>query len=227
MEKRPKQVMNWQRIFQYVCTAFNYMPFDWFFCFGTMLTLVRDKGKFKKIDDVDVGVFFDDFNIRYLENWCKANGFVITRQIIDDITKKHLYVSIEPKNDVKTITGSFGLDVFMWRKYNGYYWHTYDVMMERPKNGIPKKYIFKGVPETALNKIIHIDSIAKTPFHGYVPLKYGTLMDLWYPNWIEKRQECSHTKWVMTMKSCKDIHEGKAKFDEQSADNNGVFAGRI
>lgn len=219
--------MNWQRIFQYVCTAFNYMPCKWFFCFGTMLTLVRDKGKFKHPDDVDVGVFLDEFEPRHLYNWCQANGFVIIRKIVDDITKKPLYISIEPSEDVQRITGKFGLDVFMWMKYNGYYWHTYDVKMERPKHGVPNKYYFKGIPEHSLSEIVPINSIAGTSFHGHVPLKYGTLMDLWYPNWIEKRNECSHTKWVMSMKSCKSIHDGSARLCEQSPDNNNIFTGRI
>lgn len=219
--------VNWPRIFQYVCTVFNYMPTKWWFCFGTMLTLIRDEGKFKKIDDVDVGVFYDDFEPRYITNWCKSNGFVITKHIVDDITRKPLYYSIEPMEDIQKITGKFALDVFMWIKYKGFYWHTYDVKMEKPSNGIPRKYIFKGVPENAFSDIIHIDSIAGTSFHGYVPLKYGTLLDLWYPNWIVKREECSHAKWVMSMDSCKEIHKGTATFDEQNPDNNSVFAGRI
>lgn len=219
--------LNWPRIFQYVCTAFNYMPCKWFFCFGTMLTLVRDKGKFAKNDDIDVGVYFEDFEPVYIKNWCSANGFDVRRTIIDDITKKPLYYSIVPKPDIAIVTGKFHLDVFAWMKYKNYYWHTYDVKIENPKHGIPNKYIFKGVPEYALQKLTNIDGIAGTMFSGFVPLKYGTLLDIWYPNWIERREEVSHTKWALNVHSCKDIYSGKAQINEQSSDNDSLFSGRI
>lgn len=212
--------MNWKAILREVCLAFNSLPGmtpnsgvlsrSWWFCFGTMLTLVRDHGKFKKMDDVDVGVLYDTFEWRHIHNWYSSRGYLVENKIIDDVTKKPMYMSLKPCGDNAMVTGEWFLDIFAWRKWNGFYWHTYDTQMERPTSGVPSRYVFKGVPCELFDAGCTVrENLADSMMHGWVPLRYGTLLDLWYPDWLHKREECSHDKYVLECKSCSAFETGK------------------
>jgi hypothetical protein len=193
---------------------------EWFFCFGTMLTLVRDGGKFKKRDDVDIGVFYDKYEPVYIKNFCASNGFDIVNRIIDDTTGKPLYLTIAPKSDVKMNTGTVFIDIFAWYKWEGLYWHTYDVKMEKPAKGIPRKYIFKGIPAYTLESgMVNRDNVGDSMMYAKIPLKYGTLLDYWYTHekngtvyhWLDPRSEVSDAKWQIEMDSCRGFKTGKLK----------------
>lgn len=197
--------MNWKQIFRTLCPIFNAMPMKWFLCFGNLLTVVRDGGKFKENDDLDIGFYYDQFEFVYIKNVCEAHGWRVDRKILNDVDKKPLYLSLSPKEDIAKITGDFHLDLFAWYRYNGMYWHTYDVNMERPQNSIPSRYIFKGVPAYLLDELTHRDDIAGSGMHAWIPIKYGTLLDLWYPDWLHKRKEVSSDKYKIEIKSCKQF----------------------
>jgi len=204
----------WDYIFRVVCSGFNFWPMKWFFCFGTMLSIVRSdmrvaqgkEPKFpKKCDDVDVGVFYDEFQPIYITNFCKSNGWVVDNRIVSDTTGKTLYMGLKPREDVADMMGNVHVDIFCWVKHDGYYWHTYDVDMKRPKNGKLKRYTFKGVPAWAIDGgVVERVNIGGSHHCGFIPLKYGTLLDLWYPDWLVPR-ECVSEGEVRVVKSCKEI----------------------
>lgn len=212
--------VNWQAVMREVCHGFNTMPTlrtrennvsrAWWFCFGTMLTFVRNRGQFKKLDDVDVGVSFDTFEWLYMENFCRSRGYAVDRKIVDDVSGKPMYMSFKPMGAATELTGEWFLDVFAWRLYKDFYWHTYDTEMEYPKNGVPKRYKFKGVPRELFEAgFAEQENVAGSCMSGWIPLRYGSLLDLWYPDWLHERQECSHDKYVLECKSCKSFLTGK------------------
>jgi hypothetical protein len=188
------------------------MPFKWWFCFGTLLTVVRDGSKFKKLDDIDIGVFYDEYDVHAFETIARAFSLKVQRKIIDDVTKKPLYISFKVSENVVADAAPIEVDIFAWYKWKGLYWHTYDVDMENPKNGIPKRYTLKGVPCWMLDqKIIKLDNFADTMLPGCIPLKYGSLMDEWYGHWLEPKECVSDTRWKIKVKSMSDLKTGKVK----------------
>lgn len=202
--------VHWNRLFHTVCPGLIY-PIHGFLCFGSMFHATFKGNQWPKYDDLDIGVLDDGFEHIHVENFAKSTGFDIKHRIVDDITGKPMYFGLEPKEDAKAAYGDAMVDVFVWRKYKGIYWHTYDVKMEFPRNGIPTRYIFKGVEanRTFDEGFVNIDNIGGSMMHVQVPIKYGTLLDEWYPNWIEPRQEVSHSGYVIEMKSCAGFETGK------------------
>ena len=187
----------------------NRNSWKWWFCFGTMLTLVREKGEFKKHDDVDIGVFYDEYEPRLIENFAQSTGWEIKNKIVHDVSGKPLFMSLTPNEDAKRAYGNVHVDIFAWVKFEDHYWHTYDVKMEKPKRGVPHRYIFKGVESWIFDSgFVNRDNVAGGMIHGYIPLKYGTLLDRWYPDWLVKREEVSHADRTIRMKSCKGFKTG-------------------
>lgn len=207
---------NWEHIFRTVCPLFVGMgPHKrWFFCFGTMLSIVRSdmrvaQGKEPKFpqkqDDVDVGVFYDEFEPVHVKNFCAANGWVVDNRIVSDTTGKPLFTSLRPRSDVVDILGDVHIDIFCWVKHDGHYWHTYDTEMKRPKNGKLSRYTFKGIPEWMLSSgVVERLNVGGSRHYGFIPAKYGSCLDEWYPDWLVP-QECVSKGKVKVVKSCKEM----------------------
>lgn len=204
--------INWERVFRYVCPTFNATQMKWFLCFGSLLTVIRDKQKFGN-DDLDIGVFYDEFEPVHIKNFCAGCGWKVEKTILHDVDKKPLFMSLVPTKDVETITGPIHIDVFAWYLHKGVYYHTYDVKMENQK--VPSKYIFKGVEKDTLDHLISIDNVANSMMYAKIPLMYGTLLDTWYTDyekgyhWLEPRKCVSDTQWKLEMKSCSGFKSGK------------------
>jgi hypothetical protein len=204
--------MNWKKAFQLVCAGMQSMPFKWFFCFGTMLAMIRDKGKFEEGSDIDVGVFFDQYEDRYTNQIMKAFCFSRTTHIIHDVTGKCLYQSFFCGKEQFPDLGELHLDIFAWIKVGKFYYHTYDLDFEKPKDGIPKRYVFKGVPAEYIDAGLQkVEQCGGSMLEGWIPKKYGTLLDEWYPDWAVPRKTVSQTRHQIECKSCAELTTGKFK----------------
>lgn len=187
----------------------------WWFCFGTMLSIVRtdmmraqgQKVKFpKKQDDVDIGVFYDDYQPVYVKNFCDGNGWIVDNCIVSDTSGKVLFVSLRPRKDIADVLGDVHLDIFCWVKHDGQYWHTYDVDMKRPKNGKLSRYTFKGTPCWMFDGgFVERTNLGDSMHYGFIPMKYGSCLDLWYPDWIVPQECVSNAQEVRVVKSCKEM----------------------
>ena len=160
----------------------------WFMSFGTLLYLVRDFGQ-EYATDIDVSVM-DNYDADRVNYGLLQNGFVESQKIINSITREPLFISYE------TRSGNH-VDIFFWKKFNDMYWHTYDYNMERPEFGIPKQYVFKGTPAHMFAgdpvKFKWFDLISDIK----IPLKYGTLLDYWYPGWVKPDPDFGQSRGVI------------------------------
>lgn len=194
--------VDWTKVFHRLCATLPAMQGRWFFCFGTLLTLVRDKGVFPERDDVDIGLFYEEDGDKYVKHLCWLLGFKEDRRIVNDVEKKPLYVSLSPTDDCRADLGNVHVDLFFWYKHHKQRYHTYDVNMENPPTGIPKTYYFKGIDANLLEETVRIDNIADSMMEGRIPLRYGALLDAWYPHWLQRRKEVSATPYLLKCKSC-------------------------
>lgn len=168
----------------------------WFISFGTLLYLVRDFGK-EYTTDIDVSVV-DDYDPDRISYGLEQNGFVVQQKIIHSVTGEPLFIAYE------TSSGNH-VDIFFWKKFNDYYWHTYDYNMERP-DGIPRQYVFKGTPAHMFDgvpvKFKWFDLISDTK----IPFKYGTLLDYWYPGWVTPDPDFGQSRGLIKKAdNCQDL----------------------
>ncbi len=192
-------------------------PMRWFLCFGNLLRLLRD-GKIQNDGDIDIGMLYEEYEPRLVENSFRASGLTIKKKIINDSDGKPLYYSlVDTSSDIHCC-------VFAWIKHKNIRYHTYDVLGE--KKSRPSKYIFKGIPAEYLE-----DEVIDKPLIGFyrnvkIPLRYGALFDIWYPDWAKKRKGISQTKWEIHMKSCKSFNDESYKHIETRWNNeewkNGI-----
>jgi len=187
-------------------------------CFGPLINLIRDKST-DKMDDIDVGVFYEDYKELDLANSFNKWGYTLRKKILDDQSKYPLYYSFKHPDFPP-------VDVFLWYEHNGIYYHTYDYHQE--KRTIPSEYVFKGVPVELFPKRgihpAHDVNITRTffgkkrePMFNFeinIPSKYGELMDFWYPNWLIEKEMQSMSPYVVKMKSTKMWHDPKYVNDQ-------------
>lgn len=213
---RINNVMSWQET-------------KWFFCFGTLLNIVRYICAKRTINlklfeqDIDLGMIYDQCDYEQIIKAFTGNGYRITHQIINDVTGKPLNIHFTPDDETPTI------DVYFWIKKGDFYYHTYDFSKEGKK--IPSKYVFKGIKSEWIDvSRITIKNIQdSTPDgrfminnhgvwtldafedHGdmkfYIPYNYSALLFEWYGCWIleDKRFGQSKTRWLKKIKSCGEL----------------------
>lgn len=195
----------------------------WFLCFGSLLSLVRDR-KVDMTQDIDIGVV----GTSPLLVDTLSRAFQPMHCVRHDVTGEVLNQSYRC---VGTNIIPYTLDVFFWLKVGNMYYHTYDVNQSRPKDGILKGYTFKGVPASyfeapdevvekyrrdsrlgrALNKngtwVRLIPGYESTGISLAAPYLQGSCLDKWYPDWPMRRPEwgVSETPWVKKVKSCREL----------------------
>lgn len=201
----------------------------WWLCFGNLLHLIRDKNV-KHDHDIDVGVYEEDVSESIITNIFLQWQYTLKKRIIDNTNKKILYLSYKNRNLPP-------IDVFVWKKWKEYRFHTYDVLHEDQK--VPSRYIFKGVKEKWLPRLGVIDMkddrLKKSHFGEHakplffeavnIPLQYGTLFDYWYPDWMTPRQGESTSPWKVEMKSCSkwsDTVYIKSQLEKSEAEFEGL-----
>lgn len=173
----------------------------WFACFGTLLGMIRDDGPIKDDHDIDIGIFYEDTDeVRLVNGFSKWNYKLAKKTINDyELPNKPFHMSFVSNQKMPELC------VFAWYKHKDYRYHTYDVNQENKP--VPSEYVFKGVPGKLLSDIIQFNPTVKGNIMfqrpPYVPLKYGTILDIWYPNWKVPKGGQSETPYIVKMKSCK------------------------
>ena len=191
-----------------------------FLCFGTLLSFIRDK-EFSIDGDIDIGVIGDMSAVVT----AFSTIFRPIHKIIDDSTGQILNMSFQYHQCPVSI------DVFLWRKKDGYYYHCYDEVMENRGDGILSQYHFKGTPEGCFDvapeviKAFQEDIrygrsmtdfgtwqklLPQCPTEGIdlpTPWSYGWCFDTWYPEWATKRPQfgVSMSTHEFTVRSCAGI----------------------
>jgi hypothetical protein len=186
----------------------------WCLCFGTLLSLIRDK-KFNVSQDIDIGIIGNDTGIlQHLGAVFPSSGLVA-----DNVTG-------EPLNIHYGIGDGICLDLFFWRKNGACAYHCYDEQGQRPKNGRLSQYHFKGIPawifwptkkdlasvpkgawiertingydpDDPIGEIAKGDYTYNVPCPGmeqegvslHVPFGFGAALDYWYPGCWAKKDE--------------------------------------
>ncbi|HUS90074.1 MAG TPA: hypothetical protein VMW91_12060 [Desulfosporosinus sp.] len=190
-------------LFQHIETILNHpykreMPPRWFISFGALLYFLRDKKMGKKLrQDVDISVF-EDAPVKNIIDSFTQYQFKVRTYMVDDVTNKPLHVVLK---------GYLDVDIFIWIKANGYYWHTYDHDMSGEK--VPKQYVWKGTPCELMDGEVwkyHWDERV-SPLN--FPRLYGSLMDYWYPGWYvpDARFGQSRCEKIVKLKTCKNLKE--------------------
>lgn len=174
----------------------------WFMSYGTLLHFIRDFRMDKEFEwDYDVCLI--NANPETVMLAMESNGFQLTKKIVNDVTGEPFQLVYKHKRMEKYA------DLFFMYEANGYLWHTYDVDLEMPHNGIPKQYFFKGVESKNFDgdvfRYMWFDNIPKLPF----PFKYGTLLDIWYPGWFIPNSKFGQSRCekVVKIETCENLKE--------------------
>jgi hypothetical protein len=204
----------------------------WCVCFGTLLSLIRDK-QFDVNQDVDIGI---------IGGGRGAFGALlgvlpVSHMVIDDATREPLNVAFN--------VGGVSLDLFFWKERQGMAYHCYDEQVQRPANGVLSQYHFKGIPATIfwptvselrrvpkmawverilngedpddpIGEVFKGDYTYNLPCPGMetegiqlrIPFGFGAALDYWYPGCWARRNETygvSKCHSDFTAKSCRGL----------------------
>jgi len=199
-----------ERALKIIYTVLGSIRIKYFICFGSLLHLIRDR-TVEPDKDIDIGVLYEEYDpsmvISGMEKW----EYKLVNRVVDDIRGKALYLQFEHQGRLKLPP----IDIFAWYLHDKIRYHTYDTRQENKK--VPKKYVFRGVPDKFLPRpYIHErkdEKLIKTFFGKWndpyfkmeinAPLFYGSLLDIWYPNWLKPNNMQSASPWKIEMKSCK------------------------
>jgi len=177
-----------------------------FIGFGALLYYIRDRNLGKPFKtDLDVCVL-GQIPVDEIERAFADYGLQLKNKILDDRT--HLPYQLVFEYRDKVTREAYSVDMFFWVLHNKHWWHTFDSKMEFTRKdfkGIPSEYLFKGIRQSAM-----IGEIAKYNWEEIAPdmnfpKNYGTLLDIWYPDWIHPRQEQSHADKIVKLKTCVDL----------------------
>lgn len=175
---------------------------NWFVSFGSLLYIIRDKNHgIEFTQDIDISIV-GEHQYEQIKTSLQESGFTLENHIVNDVTGDILFADFKSKHGLN-------VDLFFWIEHNGYLWHTYDDMREKPSNGIPEKYYFKAVPTWMMTgqsyKYRWFDTISPLK----IPHLYGTLLDYWYPHWFIPDAEFgqSRTKILKEPTTCKNLSE--------------------
>jgi len=173
----------------------------WFVSFGSLLYLIRDfKHGVPFETDMDISITGRHRYERTRKN-LENGGWNRIREIRNDFTDDILYAEYESPNGLS-------LDLFFWFQVGDLLWHTYDYLMEKPSDGRPSKYHFKGTPkwmfEGGIKDFNWLDGEPKLK----VPIKYGTLLDYWYPDWFIPNPDFGVSLGIIKeVDSCADLEK--------------------
>lgn len=200
----------YEKAMRAIAAIFGSMHTKHWVCFGNLLHLVRDS----KIDDdhdIDIGIFYEEMDGPRTILAFEKYGYKLAKKIINDVDGRYFYLSFEyeGQRDLPPV------DVFAWFKHGDNRYHTYDVHHEGRE--IPSQYVFKGVPDKYLPTLGSPSKLDPKMCHLFfgkwnapmfqqeipVPFFMGTLLDIWYPNWLKPVKMQSISPYTVTMKSCK------------------------
>lgn len=205
-----KTDQNLLRLTGNIVNTLNGTGVKWFICFGTLLSLVRDK-VFGGLGDIDIGIIGDFPKI--------VNAFQNISPIVVEFTDDSTHEALHARCK---ICDKF-IDFFNWKRKGGYFYHTYRNI--NSEAGMT----FKGTPVGCFEpERKTIESFLKDLRYGRamnkngtwqrlvpgleaecvsvnLPFCYGQCLDIWYPEWSTRRDNYgqSEAAHILTLNSCK------------------------
>jgi hypothetical protein len=200
----------------------------WFYSFGTLLEYLADR-TFGMNFDIDIGVFYEEYDEKSLMDNFETFGYKVSPTIIHDIDKRPLNIHCTPNDD--RLRGTPTIDIYAFYPKKGTFLYTYD--FDKKGKKIPDRYVFKDIPKNCIQPAKwEVDRVLKGSApeqsqllkangmwsydvfedHGSYkmscPFGYGRLLDIWYPGWrfrqYYKGQSKSYNDHLI-VKSCGDI----------------------
>jgi len=169
----------------------------WFVGFGVMLGLLRD-GTPPDDNDIDICVYYEQYNFKSIKAAFSIMGYAMDKVVYPDKGDVPLYSHFSHPIFPD-------MCMFAWYLHNGIRYHTYYYYNE--KNQRLRKYRFKGIDASFIENTVMIPIDPKRVIPGgdiVFPTKYGSCLDVWYPNWLERRKEQSHSNHIVEIKRMKD-----------------------
>ena len=179
----------------------GHLHYTYFVCFGMLLHLIRD-GSLEDDHDIDMGLLREeDIDYDALIRAFASNGYSVRKKVISDYSYKPFYIGLKHE----TLPP---ICLFFWQLHEGKRYHTYDINFENKE--IPSEYVFKGVDAKLLDGKVYKEHFGTRKDEMFrdvirIPQKYGSLLDAWYPNWLEQRSEQSNRDDCLMMKSCREL----------------------
>lgn len=204
-EQQAKMVLERITVVMNQLTTQDGAALRWFFCFGNMLEYMCDL-TFSLRFDIDLGIFYDEYDPKQLMSTWEAFGYECTHSIVHDKTRKAFNFHFEPRE--QRLQGTPTIDIFAFVPRRNMLMYTYD--MRRERKAIPSKYGWKEIERELLEPSPRDVERIRTQigahpemrdlldehgiWHYYVfedhgpykmpfPFAYGTLLDRWYPCW--------------------------------------------
>jgi hypothetical protein len=217
-------------------TVFGRASVKYFLCFGNLLHLIRDRS-IEPDKDIDIGCFFEVSNSDVIKRGFESWNYKVKTRIDHNTQHKALYLSFVHQGQEKLPP----VDVFFWIQAGKYRYHTYDFYQENQL--YPSKYVFKGVEANLLphpiNHWRNDPNMVRTFFGPWnkpyfqfevpIPSMYGSLLDLWYPNWLKPIARESVSPYVVKVKWCNDLLDEKRNKEQhaQSQQEYDAYLGTI
>lgn len=198
-EIKPLTIPVFNQTMRHFKVMFAGMRIPWFLCFGTILHFIRDKD-LTKDHDVDVGILYEHMEEKKILTALRKFSFDIKLIIRNDTNGKPLYIRASR-------AGGCPVCIFTWIRRGKVRYHTFDTNHEGRER--PKRYKFLGVPAYTISgkdAIRNIDFGAPYISDIPMPIRYGQLLDIWYPNWlVEQKGVTSTSKWIQEVTSVNQL----------------------
>lgn len=174
---------------EHLSRTFNVLPSilasqqnnSWFVSFGSLLNLVRDRGKLS--GDLDLSMMYGSIESeeRFLRTMLEYGYH--PKEIIKAHNGSLLKMCF--KNQDTRMFGDYNIDIFFWFQAGDYLYHSYDYFKEGvgPDNTLCR-YMCKGTPVTYFDGGRIMAPWPGTKYEIPIPLKFGHMLDYWYPNWL-------------------------------------------
>jgi len=208
------------RMYTNLTIGLTNLGLSWCLCFGSLLSLVRDRRLIASGQDIDIGILADPVTAYA----ALRASYAVSGVVLDDVTG-------EPYQAKFGIPG-MTIDTYFWRRKGGYAYHCFDEQHETPASGKLKSYHFKGIPDVILyptaalvSKVdnecrmyrrINADNTYNVPCPGIeeeglslrVPFGFGAALDCWYPGcWAIPNPQYGQSRAIheFTVQTCRGI----------------------
>ena len=172
------------------CAKYSKIEDKMFLGFGTLLGSIRERSIIEH--DTDLDVCFLPLTAEEKENYyrkCNSSGLLDGWENLDD------RIASKPTGELLWFSAKKGEKEtkccnWFFEEWAGVMWHTKGKLWVSPQHFDPKKYrmsdeaIMKGAP---INLFIGLTKVKCFAGEFNYPIKSGSLLDFWYPNWLNPR----------------------------------------